>query len=76
MTKDELIKGALTQLGVLSRTADPLSSATASSAIAWHSLRFGPRRGWVVLDAGDGWRVVLNDRTGGLTWVREDLFHA
>jgi hypothetical protein len=75
MTKDELVKGALTQLGVLSRPDAASPSATASPATAWHSPRFGQRRGWVVLDAGDGWLVVVYERTGGLTWVREDLCH-
>lgn len=76
MTKDELVKGALTQLGVLSNPAAALSCAKASPAVAWHSPRFGHRWGHVVLDASDTWRVVLNTRTGGLTWVREDLLYA
>ncbi len=75
MTKDELVKGVLARLGVVGSIA--LSSGEmGSTPIGWRSGRFGPRCGQVVLDAGDGWRVIHDSWSDGLTWVREELIQA
>ena len=77
MTKDELVKGTLTQLGVLSRPAAPPSSATASPAIAWHSARFGLCSGRFLMPPEDGWVLVQGEHAPDLlVWVREDLLYA
>ena len=44
--------------------------------VEWESQRFGHRIGQVVLASSNGWCLVLNGKTGGLTWVREDLLYA
>jgi hypothetical protein len=51
------------------RTTPPL---VLGASVAWVSPQFGHRQGRVVLTSGDGWQLALNERTGGLTWVRED----
>jgi hypothetical protein len=68
MTKDELVKGALTQLGVVSTA--PRSLATAFATVAWHSPRFGSRSGRLLIAPGDGWVLVdVPTYPGSWVWV-------
>jgi len=77
MTKDELIKGALTQLGVVPRPAAPRPCATVSPTVACHSPRFGHRSGRLLMVPRDGWVLVRGEHTPDLlVWVREDLLYA
>jgi hypothetical protein len=48
----------------------------ASRSLSWVSPRFGQRVGRLALNTGDGWLVAIDERTGALTWVREDLLDA
>ena len=65
MTKDELIRGALAQLGVVSRPA-----------VAWHSPFFGHRSGTALLAPGDGWILVaLADPPRSWVWVHACRLH-
>jgi hypothetical protein len=49
-----------------------LPSHKIGDSVTWGSPRFGHRWGRVVLLSEDGWQITLNEKTGGLTWVRED----
>ena len=68
MTKDDLIKGALTQLGVVSGPIAPRPSATTFAAVAWHSPRFGLRSGRLLVASEDGW-VLVAVSTHPASWV-------
>jgi hypothetical protein len=67
--KEALVNGALERLGVV-------ASGLVGSSTRWDSPRFGRRSGRVVMVPGDGWQLVVNERTGGLTWVLKDLHDA
>ena len=76
MANQELVKDALVRLGLGPSCAKSAGTRSKASAIvSWQSPRFGVRTGRAILSNGDSWLLVMIERTGSLTWVREDLCH-
>jgi hypothetical protein len=75
MANQELVNGALTRLGLGVRNEEPVQgqSRDGCSVVDWSSVRFGHRRGRVVLSDGSNWLLMISEEHNGLTWVQSDL---
>lgn len=75
MANQDLVNGALTRLGLGTQNEESPQQQSASnqSVVGWNSVRFGHRRGRVILSGGSKWFVVISEEHKGLTWVQLDL---
>jgi hypothetical protein len=74
MANQELVKGALTRLGLVpSSVGSAGTRLEVSRTVSWRSPRFGSRAGRVLMSDGGKWVLVLSESRSTLTWVQEDL---